>query len=226
MDEILNGGIRVGSLRILNAPSISGRELITQKFFYEGLSLEEGGTYVTTKNFTEDVIESMGERGWNLNNYGNRYVFVDPYSIQSDPTLKDTENIKYVSAISDFAKLSNTIVSSMGDFLNKGIYQQRLSFDSIDTLLMYVSANGVYRFLSYLRAKIKAFKSAGMFLLESGLHEEKAVKTILQIADVLIDLSPNKSEISVTTPGGFKNDNSNTSDETICKEINMYIGER
>jgi KaiC/GvpD/RAD55 family RecA-like ATPase len=92
----------------------------------------------------------------------------------------------------------------MSDFAARGIYQQRLVFDSIDTVLMYVSSAGVYRFLSYLRAKVKGFKAVSYLLIQTDLHEQKDVKTIMQLADVLIEMDPNSGLLSIAQTGSPK----------------------
>lgn len=204
IDTALEGGIRSGSFVLISGPSLSGRELLAQQFFHAGLSSDEAGTYVTTKEFMADVLAQMGDKGMDMGKYETKYMFVDSYAPQSDPSLQDTPTVKYVSSVADFAKLSNCIITSMSDFMSKGIYQQRLVFDSIDTVLMYVSPAGVYRFLSYLRAKIKGYKAVSFLLIQPDLHEEKDVKTIMQLADVLIELDPVRGQLSITQASGPK----------------------
>jgi KaiC/GvpD/RAD55 family RecA-like ATPase len=204
IDAALDGGIRSGSFVLISGPSLSGRELLAQQFFFAGISSEEAGTYITTKEFMVDVIAQMAEKGMDLSKYETKYIFVDSYAPQSDPSLQDTPTVKYVSSVADFAKLSNCIITSLGDFMSKGIYQQRLVFDSVDTVLMYVSPAGVYRFLSYLRAKIKGFKAISFLLIQPDLHEEKDVKTIMQLSDVLIEMDPVSGQLTITQAAGPK----------------------
>jgi len=204
IDAALDGGIRSGSFVLISGPSLSGRELLAQQFFFAGISSEEAGTYITTKEFMVDVIAQMAEKGMDLSKYETKYIFVDSYAPQSDPSLQDTPTVKYVSSVADFAKLSNCIITSLGDFMSKGIYQQRLVFDSVDTVLMYVSPAGVYRFLSYLRAKIKGFKAISFLLIQPDLHDEKDVKTIMQLSDVLIEMDPVSGQLTITQAAGPK----------------------
>lgn len=204
LDKLLQGGLRPGSFNIITGPIMSGKEIFAQEFFYRGLEADECCIYIATKNFADEIISSMEERGWFLSKYNEKYVFIDTYSTQSDPSLKDTDNIKYVPSVADFAKLSNTIVTSMSQFLAEGCYQQRIIFDNVDTMLMYVSPPGVFRFLSYIRAKIKSFKACGAFLLQTDIHDEKDVKTLTQLADAILDFSPTNNEITVQLMGSAK----------------------
>ncbi len=201
LDDLLNGGLKPGALCVLNGPSMSGRGTLARQYFYQGLKEDSSSIYVTTKNFTEDIVTLMEEKHWSLVPYSGQYVFIDAYSPQSDPSLKDSMDVKYVASVADFARLTNAIVSTMSENLAQGIHNQRVVFDSIDTVLMYVSAQGVYRFLSYLRAKIKGFRASSIFMIEPDLHEDRQVKTLLQLADVVIEIKSDEGIVEVTQPG-------------------------
>lgn len=201
LDDLLNGGFKPGALGLLIGPSMSGRGTIARQYFYQGLKEDSASIYVTTKNFTEDIVTLMEEKHWALEPHTGRYVFIDAYSPQSDPSLKDSMDVKYVASVADFARLTNAIVSSMSEYLARGIHNQRVVFDSIDTVLMYVSAQGVYRFLSYLRAKIKGFRASSLFMIEPDLHEERQVKTLFQLADVIVEVKHQQGTLEVTQPG-------------------------
>lgn len=201
LDDLLTGGLKPGALCVLLGPSMSGRGTLARQYFYQGLKEDSSSVYVTTKNFTEDIITLMEEKSWSLEPYTGRYVFIDAYSPQSDPSLKDSVDVKYVASVADFARLTNAIVSTMSENLAQGVHNQRVVFDSIDTVLMYVSAQGVYRFLSYLRAKVKGFRSSSMFMIEPDLHEDRQVKTLFQLADVVIEIKPDEGIVQVTQPG-------------------------
>jgi circadian clock protein KaiC len=201
LDDLLNGGLKPGALCILVGPSMSGRGTLARQYFYQGLKEDSNSIYVTTKNFTEDIVTLMEEKKWSLDSHTGHYVFIDAYSPQSDPSLKDSVDVKYVASVADFARLTNAIVSSMSENLAQGVHNQRIVFDSIDTVLMYVSAQGVYRFLSYLRAKIKGFRASSIFMIEPELHESRQVRTLFQLADVIIELKTDEGIVEVTQPG-------------------------
>lgn len=67
--------------------------------------------------------------------------------------------------------------------------------------MKYVSAQGGYRFLSYLRAKVKGFRASSMFMIEAELHDDRQVRTLYQLADVIVELKPDEGLIEVTQPG-------------------------
>ncbi|HEX9708484.1 MAG TPA: RAD55 family ATPase [Candidatus Thermoplasmatota archaeon] len=200
LDTALGGGLRVGSLAVVVGSTMSGRDVLAQQFFAHGLSRGEAAVYVTTKDFADDVFARLGELGFDRGTHKGSYKVIDAYSTQSDPTLEDRPDVTYVPSIADFAKLSNAVITTMSSFLTDGHHRQRIAFDSLDTVLMYVNAQGVFRLLSYLRAKVKAFGATSVFLLEPGLHEERDVRTLLQLADAYIELTED-AEIHVTQLG-------------------------
>jgi KaiC/GvpD/RAD55 family RecA-like ATPase len=200
LDTALGGGLRVGSLAMVLGSTMSGRDVLAQQFFAHGLAHEEAAVYVTTKDFADDVFARLAELGFDRGTHQGSYKLIDAYSTQSDPTLEDRDDVVFVPSIADFAKLSNAVISTMSAFMTEGHYRQRIAFDSLDTVLMYVNAQGVFRLLSYLRAKVKAFGATAMFLLEPDLHEDRDVKTLLQLADAFIELTDD-SEIHITQLG-------------------------
>ncbi|MFQ6063793.1 MAG: RAD55 family ATPase [Methanosarcinales archaeon] len=201
LDALFEGSLKSGSFCLVIGPSFSGTEVLIQQYFYNGLELNEGAIYVTTKYFTEDVIGIMQERGFDITKYPDKYRFIDAYAPQADPSLQDTDKIRYVPAIADIPRFSSALLYTMSGFTSFGFSKQRLSFDSIDALLMHVSPLGVYRFLSYLRAKMRGFKSTGFFLIQPDLHEEKTIKIIMQLVDVTIQLDHDNKEILVFQSG-------------------------
>ena len=206
LDEMLGGGLRRGHVAVVTGSPMSGRELFGDHFFIEGLGKGDVGIYLTTRLFHTEIRTAMEERGWTLEPHRERFTFIDAYSPQSDPSLQDTGDTRYVASVADFAKLSNTMVSIMGQYHAVGRNRQRLVVDTLDTLLMYVSAPGVYRFLSYLRAKVKAGGAAAVLSLQPELHEEKDVRTITQLADLLIELDHETAKIRVSRPGKPRRD--------------------
>ncbi len=204
LDEILGGGLRPGQMAVVTGSPMSGRELFGDHFFYEGLKAGDSGIYMTTRLFHTEVRTAIQDRGWDLTPHASRFSFIDAYTPQSDPGIQDTAEVRYVASVADFAKLSNTIVSIMGQFHAGGQNRLRLVIDTMDTLLMYVSAAGVYRFLSYIRAKVKSFGAGAVIALQPGLHEGKDVATITQLADLLLELDIDAAKIRVQRPGRAK----------------------
>lgn len=201
LDRLLGGGFRPGTSTIVQGASIGGRELLLRAYFAAGLKEGEGCLYVSTRNFATEVIAEFTGAGIDLPALGGRYRFIDTYAAQADPAVQDTDAICYVSSIADFAKMSNAIMTSLGEFISAGVSGIRLAFDSIDTMLLYVSPQGVYRFLSYLRAKIKVQRATAMFLIEPTIHNEKDLKTMLQLADVIMEVDLEKGTVSVQQGG-------------------------
>jgi len=52
-----------------------------------------------------------------------------------------------------------------------------------------------------LRAKVKGFRASSIFLIEPELHEDRQVRTLYQLADVIIEVKPDQGVVEVTQPG-------------------------
>lgn len=203
LEKILKDKLKKGSICLLNASPLSGRKIFTQQFFYDSMLSGSTGVYITTNNFTKTITRDICGMGWNAEHCSDRYIFIDTYSAQSDPAVEDTENIRYISSATDLAKLSNTIISSMGE-LAKRCQAQRVIFDSVDALLMHLSSQSVYRFLYYLSAKIRALDATGLFVVDSNLHEERTIKMLYQLADALINIDSDKKILEFVFTDGSK----------------------
>lgn len=188
--------LKPGTLCLLSATPLSGRSIFAQQLFYESLHSGYSSIYVTTNNFTSDIIKELRERAWDVEKFKG-YIFVDTYSAQASPGIEDTDRIKYIASVADLAKLSNTIISSLGKF-STSAKRQLLVFDSLDALLMHVSPQSVYRFFYYLRAKVKSFDAASLLIIDRELHEPKTIKMLSQLADVLINVNDERKELALT----------------------------
>ncbi|MEW6070785.1 MAG: hypothetical protein AB1485_09230 [Candidatus Thermoplasmatota archaeon] len=200
ISELVTKEFKSGSTCLILASPLAGREQFTRQLLYESLLSEYAAVYVTTDSFVSDIIKDISMRGLELK--GRECVLIDTYSQQANPALEDTENIKYVASVADLAKLSNNIVSSLGRLTTKK--SSLLIFSSLDTLLMHVSPQSVYRFLYYLRAKTKFANVTSLLLLDSKLHEEKVIKMLCQLSDALLTINEERNLIELTFTNGSK----------------------
>lgn len=205
--EILGEKLKPGGFYLVDVPSLSGKDLFAHQFFYERLDAGDYMIYITTSNFADNIIEDMIKKGWDIENYKKKYAFIDAYSAQSNPTIEDKPNISYVPSITEIVTLTGAITSCRTKLLTKEIEKQpslTIIFDSTDELLMNVPFQDVYRFLRYLKADIMKSKISSVFIIDSSLHEEKIVKKIYQIADVLIRINDKKKLLDINLPDATK----------------------
>ncbi|MDI6708367.1 MAG: hypothetical protein QME47_04710 [Candidatus Thermoplasmatota archaeon] len=199
ISELITKELKPGSACLILSSPLAGREQFIRQLFYESLFSNYAAIYVTTDNFADDIIKYIETLGYELKD--REYVFIDTYSQQANPALEDSENIKYVASVADLAKLSNNIVSSLGKLTKKS---SLLIFNSLDTLLMHVSPQSVYRFLYYLRAKTRFASTTSLLMLDPKLHDEKVIKMICQLSDVLININEERNLLELTFASSLK----------------------
>ena len=54
--------------------------------------------------------------------------------------------------------------------------------------MMYSNVQTVFRFLHVLTSRIKAAKGLGIFVIDSGMHDEKTIVTLKQLCDGIIEI--------------------------------------
>lgn len=191
LDEMLNSGLRPGSLCIILGEPLCGKEVLAKEFFYKGLENGEAGIYITTNNFAEDIVNEMEEFGWSLSKYNAdknvSYKIIDTYSQTVNPKVEETKNILYVSAATDLAGLSSKVVEAITT-LTANFKNLRMVLDSLSSIITFITPSAAIRFLSFLKARIRLVKGTFVSILESELTEKSIMMQILQLADVIIEI--------------------------------------
>jgi KaiC/GvpD/RAD55 family RecA-like ATPase len=211
LDELLNNGLRPGSLCIIMGEPLCGKEVLAKEFFYRGLERGEAGIYVTTNNFAEDIFSEMEDFGWSLIPYGDEekvaYKIIDTYTQTVNPHVEDTKTVMYVPAATDLAGLSSKIVEAI-TILTENFKRLRMVLDSLSSIITFTTDAAAIRFLSFLKARIRLVKGLFVALLESELTEKSVMMQILQLADVIIEIKGNKLHVrqsgKAATMGEFK----------------------
>jgi len=211
LDELLDKGLRPGSLCIIVGEPLCGKEVLAKEFFYRGLEKGEAGIYVTTNNFAEDISSEMEEFGWSLSEYSKceniSYIIVDTYSQTVNPKVEDTNNILYVPAATDLAGLSSKVVEAITT-LTANSKKIRMVLDSLSSIITFITPPAAIRFLSFLKARIRLVEGTFISLLESELTEKSVMMQILQLADVIIEIKNHEINVrqrgKASTIGEFK----------------------
>ena len=101
----------------------------------------------------------------------------------------ETENIKFASSPQDLTGIGVRISQFIEDFhLKKKIPKIQLHINSLSTLLMYSNLQTVFRFLHIFTGRIKGAGALGIFILESGMHDDKDINTLKQLFDGIIEI--------------------------------------
>jgi hypothetical protein len=73
-------------------------------------------------------------------------------------------------------------------FMKKNVRKIQLHINSLSTILMYSNIQTVFRFLHVFTGRIKAAGAIGIYVIESGMHDEQSIATLKQLFDGMIEI--------------------------------------
>ena len=182
------GGIRKGSNIMLIGPPMSGKELILNFIMYHGAAINENAVItVTTRESAPHILEWFKENKLNLPL--DRIGIIDCVSKTLGGAVKEDENIRIVSSPVDLTGIGVKISYFFEIFITKkNIQKNQLHMNSISTILMYSNIQTIFRFLHVFTGRIKSIGGIGIYMIESGMHDEQAIATLKQLFDGVIEI--------------------------------------
>ncbi len=187
LDDVL-GGIRKGSNIMLIGPPMSGKEVIMNNIMYHGAAKKENAVInVTTRESAVHILEWFKEQ--NLDLPMSRIGIIDCVSKTLGGSVIENENIKIASSPVDLTGIGVKISQFLEEFaMKKNIQRIQLHINSLSTILMYSNIQTVFRFLHVFTGRIKAAGALGIYIIESGMHDEQAIATLKQLFDGMIEI--------------------------------------
>jgi KaiC/GvpD/RAD55 family RecA-like ATPase len=187
LDSVI-GGIKKGSNIMLIGPPMSGKETILYSIMYYGATKNENAVItVSTRESATHILEWFKEQKLVLPLA--RIGIVDCVTKTLGGASVENENIKIASSPVDLTGIGVKISQFFEEyFMKKNIRKTQLHINSLSTILMYSNIQTVFRFLHVFTGRIKAAGSLGIYVLESGMHDEQAISTLKQLFDGLIEI--------------------------------------
>jgi len=176
LDQLLRGGLPVGSMILILGATGSGKSTLAKQFLYQALTKHRPAVLVDTHEPLELARETMCSNDWN-GELLDKMTFVDCYSWRTGGG-----GGKYSGTPKNLTVLSITL----GEFVKKNIQadsRARFVIDSFSDFIIHAGADASARFLESLKARLAERKTVSLVLLEEGLHDEKTNAAIEYIAD-------------------------------------------
>jgi PAS domain S-box-containing protein len=198
------GEIRKGSNLLLMGPSMAGKEAILNHIISYGATEKDNAVMmVTTREPAIQILDYLKDKTPNLplSNVG----IVDCVSKMFDNTAVETKNIKIVNSPVDLTGIGVKISQFFEDFyIKKNIHNIQLHINSLSTIMMYSNLQTVFRFLNVYTGRIKAAEALGIYVIESGMHDEKSIATLKQLCDGMIEVKSenDKNFLKIVVPSG------------------------
>ena len=195
------GGIRKGSNIMLIGPPMSGKEILLYSIMYWGAAKNDNAVItVTTRESATHILEWFREQKLVLPM--SRVGIVDCVTKTLGGASVENENIKIASSPVDLTGIGVKISQFFEEyFMKKNIKKTQLHINSLSTILMYSNIQTVFRFLHVFTGRIKAAGSLGIYVIESGMHDEQAISTLKQLFDGMIEIKVENDKNFVRVAG-------------------------
>ncbi|MFA4936068.1 MAG: ATPase domain-containing protein [Candidatus Methanoperedens sp.] len=182
------GGIKKGSNIMLIGPPMSGKEAILNYIVYHGAAKNENAVItVTTRESAAHILEWFKENKLILPM--PRIGIVDCVTKTLGGAAVESENIKIASSPVDLTGIGVKISQFFEEFyMKKNTRKIQLHINSLSTILMYSNIQTVFRFLHVFTGRIKAAGAIGIYVIDSGMHDEQAIATLKQLFDGMIEI--------------------------------------
>jgi hypothetical protein len=104
-------------------------------------------------------------------------------------TEVENDSIKIASSPFDLTGIGVKISQFLDEFyMKKNIQKIHLHINSLSTILMYSNIQTVFRFIHVFTGRIKAAGALGIFVIESGMHDDKDITALKQLFDGMIEI--------------------------------------
>lgn len=182
------GGLKKGSNVMFIGPPMSGKEAILNHIMYQGAAKNENAVItVTTRESASHILDWFKQNKLNLPL--SKIGIIDCVTKTLGGTVVDNENIKIASSPVDLTGIGVKISQFFEEFfIKKNNKKIQLHINSLSTILMYSNIQTVFRFLHVFTGRIKAAGAIGIYVIESGMHDEQAIATLKQLFDGMIEI--------------------------------------
>ena len=195
------GGIRKGSNIMLIGPPMSQKEVILHYIMYHGTAINDNAVIaVTTREPATDIMEWFKENQLVLSL--SRIGIIDCITKSIGRDALETENIKFASSPQDLMGIGVRISQFFEDFLiKKNNRKIQLHINSLSGILMYSNIQTVFRFMHVFTGRIKEAGALGIFVVDSGMHDDPTIATLKQLVDGIIEIKEENDKNYIRTIG-------------------------
>jgi len=187
LDDLLLGGIPLGSNVSIYGPPHVGKEVMINSFIAEGLEKGVPAIWVITDKTIEDLREEMKFVLPTYEEYEMRGLiyYVDAYSAsmgEISESEKEKDYVKYIKDQSDVKAIIDAVNNFAGE-INQDNRYYRMAFESVSTIIAYLDTETTFRLLQPFSGKRKRDKAVSLYTLEKGMHTEQDISMLGHIMD-------------------------------------------
>ncbi len=223
VNELLVGGIRLGTNALLTGPPFSGKYVLAWNFVAS--SLEEGIPVVVIST-DRDIGELKYEisriyRQVDEAEESGLLRFVDIYSrsVQAQPSSRYASIIDSTSNISSLIRVSEQI----GTEIRKNYPFYRLIFSSLNSYIAELDDKILVKFVQQFTQKRKVENAVSIYLIDEGQSERRVSDSISYLFDGIVEFKTDASR-NFLRVSGLGNVRSRDWIELYLNEISFDLG--
>lgn len=202
LDKMLGGGLPESSNILLIGPPGTEKLWLSVRILLDGIKKGQKAVLITTDLAPQDIEKKGLDMGLDIFplSQKNKLKFVDVYS-WTRPERKTRSRSKdiIVPGPSALNELSLATSQALAEFSNPPS-KLRIAFFSLSTMLLYNNPEIIYRFLQIIGSRLKASGALTLFLMDSGMHDEKMVTTIKHLTDGTIEIKKDGDKTMLRVP--------------------------
>ncbi len=177
MDQMMLGGIPLGSLCLVLGPPGAGKSILSKRFIYTGIDARKDTFLVATNEGEDRIVETMRLFNWDRG-IDKALHILDCYSWKSGRS-----GSKYSASLTSLTDVSVGITSIVDDAGVRPEDESRMVIDSFTDVINYGGSDRALRLLDTVHTKLQTRGVTGLLLLEEGVHDEKTVKSVEYATD-------------------------------------------
>ncbi|MBS3782112.1 MAG: recombinase RecA [Candidatus Thermoplasmatota archaeon] len=187
LDDLLLGGIPLGSNVSIYGPPHVGKEVMINSFVAEGLEKGVPAIWVITDKTIQDLREEMKFVLPTYEEYELRGLvyYVDAYSAsmgEVSESEKEKDYVKYIKDQSDVKAITDA-VTKFAEEINPEHRYYRMAFESVSTIIAYLDTETTFRTLQPFTGKRKKDRAVSLYSLEKGMHTDQEISMLGHIMD-------------------------------------------
>ncbi len=199
LDDLLYGGMPIGSNVIVYGPPYSKKEILIYSFMAEGLKKGIPIIWVLTDKTVLEIREALSFVLPTYEQYEKMELvyYVDAYS-KSIGETEELEGVVYLDSQTDVDGIAKAVTEISKKVKEKYPYY-RMAFMSLSTIMAYMNQQELLKFLQTYTSWRKRDNAVSLYLLEKGLHSENEIQMVGSLMDGMIEfkIEAHKTYLSV-----------------------------
>ncbi len=201
LDDLLYGGIPIGSNILIYGPPYSKKEVLVYSFMAEGVRKGVPIIWILTDKTVMEIREAMSFVLPTYEQYEKMKLvyYVDAYS-RSIGDTNEIEGVVYLDSQTDVDGIVNAVEDIVKKIKEKHPYY-RLAFVSLSTVMAYMDQQALLKFLQPFTTRRNRDGAVSMYLLEKGLHSENEIQMVGYMMDGMIEFKMEAHKTFLTVHG-------------------------